>query len=63
MTQRTTKQRQNRPKHRAKHGSPRYSKQFGFWCTKTMHRQIMMHGGSDFVRKAIKAQLQFGQPT
>ena len=47
-------QKQNRPKKRAKHGSPLYSKQFGFWCTPGMHKVIMRIGGSQRVREALR---------
>ena len=46
-------QKQNHPKERAKHGSPLYSKQFGFWCAPSMHAMILRNGGSEFVRDII----------
>ena len=46
-------QKQNHPKKRAKHGSPLYSCQFGFWCTPGMHKVIMRMGGSEWVRMAL----------
>ncbi|MBI5259790.1 MAG: hypothetical protein HY855_25040 [Burkholderiales bacterium] len=47
------KQRQNRPKSRAPHGSPRYTKQFGFWCAASLHRDLKRAGGSEFARAAL----------
>lgn len=52
------KQRQNRPKSRAPHGSPKYSEQFACWVTKTMKRQLMRRGGSEFARQAFSAALR-----
>lgn len=52
------KQRQNRPKNRAPHGSAKYSEQMAFWCAKPMKRKIMSNGGSQFVRDAVAAALR-----
>jgi hypothetical protein len=49
-----TKQRQNRPRTRAQHGSPVHTRQIGAWVTKEQFRKFHDSGGSEWLRRLIE---------
>jgi hypothetical protein len=53
MEMTATKQRQHRPKTRAPHGTPTYTKQIGAWVTKAMFEKFHRRGGSAWLRRIM----------